>query len=523
MSRHRRSRVAIALVLAATLALASPLSAFATIFDPPTEPFSSSTNPGVGIDWWRVSSVTQDATTYPSVAWGKSLMPDLNMALPPDTVLRDADDIESDRVNSIMYRFRRSWAPFDAMTPGFDQTSVDYHWGYEIVDNKIHTTYDVLGRYSINPSLYSATVAGQRLAYEGVWTLDFAYEGWSPDLGANVVSPSYQTLFGIDVTPPLPVTKATVKPYPTYVGPTAGVWFPQTYGVAMWEDKEYDALSGVGAYEIKVNGTALPDYVYHGPLTYTEASLEELAPGKNTITITPVDRATNKGPAVTTYFYSDPDVPKLAITKPTQGGFAPRNATLAATATDGAGIQWVKFYIDGGLVGTDSTSPYAISKDMSAYAAGGHTLTAKTMDMLGREVAVSQAFILDKTPASVSSLRDTPDPFYPNLKDGYKDLTTVSFYTNEPGYAYVYFYDSAGRVRAGRSTPVSSAGTYSVKWDGVFNLTPETATVMNHTYSYRVVMVDRAGNSTTSGKGTTIIRNYELVRVSANAVKVVPR
>jgi len=517
MSRHRRSQVAIALVLAALIALASPLSAFATIFDPPTETFSSSTNPGVGLDWWRVSSITQDATTYPSVSWGKSLFPDLNMALPPDTVLRDDESVTSDRVNSIMYRFRRSWAPFDAMAIGFDQTSVDYHWGYEVVENKIHTTYDVLGRYSNSPTMYAATAAGQRLGFEGVWTLDFAYEGWSPSLGANVVSPSYQTLFGIDVTPPLPVTKATVKPYPTYVGPT-GIWFPQTYGVAMWEDKEYDALSGVGAYEVKVNGVALPDYVYHGPLTYTEASLEQLAPGKNTITITPVDRATNKGPAVTTYFYSDPDAPVINITSPAVNGLVPRMATFAATATDGAGIQYVQFYLDGSLVGTDKTAPYALSKDMVSYANGTHSLMVKTKDMLGREVSATRSFTLDKTPPSLTSVSDSPDPFYPILTDAYKDYSYVSFYVREKVYAYLYVYRADGSLFAKRSAP-RGPGWTGLSWDGI----GPGGNKGIGTFRYRVVAVDTAGNQTWSGNYYTTIRNYELVRVAPNAVKVVPR
>lgn len=512
MSRQRRSRVALALLLAVILALASPLSAFAGILDPPNETPSSTTNPGTGLAWWRVGSVTQDATTYAQVPWGNSLYPDLNIPGPDGTALLGATVGESELILGLMYRFGRVRSPFDPMVPGFDQTSVDYIWGYTVVDNGIHTTYDVLGRYSIDPLKYTATVPGQRLPYEGVWTLDYSF------IGTGTVSPSYPMIFGVDLTPPLAVTKATVKPYPTYVGPT-GIWFPQTYGVAMWEDKEYDALAGVGAYEVKVNGTPLEDYVYHGPLTYTEASLEELAPGKNTITITPIDRATNRGPSVSTYFYSDPDIPQLSITAPAaDNGLVPRSAIFAANATDGAGIQYVQFYLDGSLIGTDKTAPYSISKDMAAYASGTHNLTCKTKDMYGREVSVTRTFTLDKTPPSLSSVSDSPDPFYPMLTDAYKDYSYVSFYVAEKVYAYLYVYKANGSLFAARSAP-RGPGWTGLAWDGKGN--DGTKTV--GTFRYRVVVKDAAGNETWGPNLYTTIRDYELVRVAPNAVKVVPR
>ncbi len=512
MSRQRRSRVAIALLLALILALASPLSAFAGILDPPTETPSSSTNPGVGTAWWRVSPATQDSVLYTQVPWGNSLYPDLNIPGPDGTAVIGGSLGDSELILGLMYRFRRAHSPFDPMVGGFDQTSVDYIWGYSVVDGGIHTTYDVLGRYSIDPLQYTATVSGQRLPYEGVWTLDYSF------IGTGTISPSYPMNFGIDVTPPLAVTKATVKPYPTYVGPT-GVWFPQTYGVAMWEDKEYDALAGVGAYEVKVNGTPLADYVYHGPLTYTEASLEKLTPGKNTITITPIDRATNRGPSVSTYFYSDPDVPQLSITTPSADkGLVPRYATFAANATDGAGIQYVQFYLDGSLIGTDKTAPYSVSKDMVAYATGTHSLTCKTKDMYGREVSVTRTFTLDKTPPSLGAVSDGPDPFYPMITDAYKDELYVSFYVKESVSTCLYVYKANGAVYASRLAS-RGPGLAKIIWDGKGN----DGTKSVGTFRYRVVIKDAAGNLTWSPNLYTTIRDYELVRVAPNAVKVVPR
>jgi len=336
--------------------------------------------------------------------------------------------------------------------------------------------------------------------------------------------------FGIDQTPPLPVSKLSAVPYVGYAGP-AGAWQPNSRVVVAWEDKEYDALAGAAAYEIWLNDKLVtddadveyPEYVYHIGPAYTSFTIENLPPGKNKIAVKVVDRATNVGPAVATYFYSDPDVPKIAITSPVDNGLVPRNAVFAANATDGGGIQYVKFYLDGGLVGTDSSAPYSMSKDMAAYANGTHTLLVTTRDMYGREVSDSHKFTLDKTPPSISSMVDSPDVFYPYIQDGYKDYTTISFYTDEPGYAYVYIYTPDGVARAGRSTPVNAAGVHSVRWDGTYNITPDYDFGRNWTFSYRVVMVDRAGNKTTSGKGYVTTRDYELVRVAPNAVRVIER
>ncbi|MBU4555922.1 MAG: hypothetical protein KJ747_03520 [Actinobacteria bacterium] len=515
MSRHRRSRVALSLTLSLLLALASPLVAYAGILDAPTGTLTSSTNASAGDSWWRAGTFTQGSVTYP-VPWGNSPKPDLNIPVPDGTDLLSNSTVEGMTiVTGLMYRFGRAPSAFDPMSFGFDQGSVDYIWGYTEETGKIHTVYDVLGRYSSNPGAYTATEPQLRLPYEGVWVLDYSYIG-----SDGLISSSYPVTFGIDLTPPLAVSKAVVKPYLSYTGQT-GIWFPQTYGVVQWEDKEYDLLSGVGAYEIKVNGEPLTDYVYQGPLTNTQQSLEDLKPGKNTITITSIDKATNEGPAVTTYFYSDPDVPVLKIKAPAAGGLVPRNAVFTVDATDGGGIQYVQFYIDGVLVGTDTTAPYALSKDMVAYANGTHQLLVKTKDMYGREVTQSRSFTLDKTPAVISGISDTPDPFYPRLQDGYKDAGYYRFNTNEAGYAYLYVYSGTTLVAA-KSRP-ASAGTVAFSWDGSWNQQPDADASTNATYGYRFLMIDKAGNRTWSGLYSTTVRDYELIRVAPNAVRVIER
>ncbi|MBI1753115.1 MAG: M4 family metallopeptidase [Acidobacteria bacterium] len=57
--------------------------------------------------------------------------------------------------------------------------------------------------------------------------------------------------------------------------------------------------------------------------------------------------------------------------------------TLSATASDNVGVTKVEFYIDGALVGTDTTSPYSVTYNSANLANGTHSLVAKAYDAAG--------------------------------------------------------------------------------------------------------------------------------------------
>jgi Zn-dependent metalloprotease len=57
--------------------------------------------------------------------------------------------------------------------------------------------------------------------------------------------------------------------------------------------------------------------------------------------------------------------------------------TLSATASDNVGVTKVEFYIDGTLVGTDTTSPYSVTYNSANLANGTHSLVAKAYDAAG--------------------------------------------------------------------------------------------------------------------------------------------
>ncbi|MHB9002515.1 MAG: Ig-like domain-containing protein [Coriobacteriia bacterium] len=494
MPQNRSAKVLLGIALGVVLMAAFPMTAFAGINDLPSPVGSSATNPDDEDDtssWWRRG-------------WGNSLTPEFTLTVP------SADP----PVLGMIYTVDRD--------PGteIDETQpAAYDYAWDPAGTALSHDLDILGIYGSNPALFVAPEPGARLPYEGVWQFHWSFFN-SSEMATRTITGS----FGIDVTPPAPVTKLVARPYVGYTGPTSGVWFDSRRATVVWEDMEYDDLSGTAAYEVWVNDKRLefpsgtPRYTYHLGHTFTSATIEDMPPGKNKVAVVTVDRATNTAQPAVTYFHSDTDVPIVNITKPSAGGYVGKSGVFTATATDGAGIQSVRFYIDGVLVYTDSAAPYELAKDMSAYANGTHKVKVIAKDMFGREVYEVRDFILDKTPAKLTSVSDSPDPFYPVLLDGYGDYSNVKFWTNEKVTAYVYYYSSSGSLFASRSG-ARNAGWGQLRWDG----RDSSGKVGLGTFKYRVVVVDQAGNKTYSAYSTSTIRNYQLVRVSDNAVKVIPR
>jgi hypothetical protein len=61
----------------------------------------------------------------------------------------------------------------------------------------------------------------------------------------------------------------------------------------------------------------------------------------------------------------DTTPPTCQISSPADSSLVNGLVSIAATATDSIGVERVEFYVDGSLVGTDSSSPYAGSWDAS--------------------------------------------------------------------------------------------------------------------------------------------------------------
>ncbi len=189
-----------------------------------------------------------------------------------------------------------------------------------------------------------------------------------------------------------------VPPAVSLTTPTSGAQFPAPASVAL------------AATALDTDGTIAGVQFYsQGVLVGTDmaspysTTLSGLAAGQYTVTAVAQDNtgARTTSSAVTFSVTSGQVAPTVSLTSPAAGSSFTAATTIAVTATasdsDGT-VARVEFYAGSTLLGTDTTSPYAIS--WSNPAAGQHSLTAVARDN-GGATAVSAAHVVTVTVAGL--------------------------------------------------------------------------------------------------------------------------
>jgi hypothetical protein len=95
--------------------------------------------------------------------------------------------------------------------------------------------------------------------------------------------------------------------------------------------------------------------------------------------------------------HRDSTPPAVAITSPLNGAVlsGTRSQSITVSATDPSGIQAVEVYVDGVLVGRDTSGPYSISWALRKVAKGPHTVMARAIDNAGQKSEQSIAVTLN--------------------------------------------------------------------------------------------------------------------------------
>ena len=392
MTRTLRRLVVVILVALALFGLFAS-AAFASLEDTPTPTLgTSSSNPGWGADyWWRGD-------------WGNTLYPDfeLNPPAPWD------ESTDGYLVGSI-YTIDRTLAPLRSTYIDTTTPEAYYRDNFPTAIAPIGgtltaRTLDMLGIYMNPPSgSWPATETGAHSPLEGHWYYHYSFYS-----NFRYQNDSYTIPFGIDLTPPRAVTGLRVGTGLTHSSVTT--WTPATRAYISWDASQTDDLSGDGYFQVLLDdkpyvpeASATPTlgraYQIPGLPTPSAITIENVPPGKHKVSIQPVDRATNVGPATGTYFYSDPDTPTIAFTSPLSSVLS--NKTLfSVNASDLAGDPTVEFFMDGTSTRTISVPPYAYKPDLSGLSSGTHTLSATVTDHLGRHVTISKTVSFSNTVTS---------------------------------------------------------------------------------------------------------------------------
>lgn len=444
---------------------------------------TSTTNPNESGDedtWWREG-------------WGNSLYPQFTFDIP-------SASSEYGLVIGMLYTLDRDRSTdIDKKYPG------NYYRSAKGTGSTLNETIDVQGIYNYPPAGgWPVPESGTTSPLEGQWWLHtkvFTSKGY---ISADTATWNV----GIDLTKPLAVEDITASPS---LDPNdAGTWAPTSRAHISWTSGAYDALSGVAYYQLYIDDqlyvpesdtSSSQGRVYElAGVTPSTLTVEDMPAGKHKVSIKCVDRATNVGPAASTYFYSDPDTPKISITAPS-GSTVAKKPTLSANATDAGGIRNVEFTVDGTRVGLDTSAPYSVTADLDGFSDGAHTLVVTATDMYGRTAIATKTITIDKTAPVLSSVSGSASPFYPVQKDGYRDSFKVSFKSNESGTAKLIIKNSSGKTVRTLSKSCS-AGSNSITWDGKSSSGSYTAGTYRWTLNYS----DSVGNSTSASTKSVVLK-----------------
>jgi hypothetical protein len=204
-----------------------------------------------------------------------------------------------------------------------------------------------------------------------------------------------------------------------------------------------------------------------------------LADGAHTLTVKAFDNAgnvrTSPGVGVTV----DNTAPATALSAPAQNALVGGTVQVSATASDNLEVARVEFYAGETLLGTDTTAPYAVSWDTTAWANGGVTLTTRAYDTAGNVTqSAGRAVSVDNAAPTVAITSPA------NGGSVFLSATIQASAGDNTGVTQVVFYDGSTVIGTDTTAP------YSVSWN--------LLSVPKGWHTLTAKAYDAAGNVTTS-------------------------
>lgn len=177
----------------------------------------------------------------------------------------------------------------------------------------------------------------------------------------------------------------------------------------------------------------------------------------------------------------DKTAPAISLTSPANGATVVGPVSISATASDdsgGTGMSRVEFYVNDGLVGTDTTSPYSFSWNSTSVVDGSYSIYAKAYD----KASPANTKTSNTVTINVDNTDDEPPTSPGNFRSTGSTLSSVSLAWNA-------------------STDNEGVTGYRVSRNGSVIATINALTYVDTnlsegtTYNYTVSAIDAAGNS----------------------------
>jgi subtilisin family serine protease len=174
-----------------------------------------------------------------------------------------------------------------------------------------------------------------------------------------------------------------------------------------------------------------------------------------------VDAAAAVNAALSSVSAADTQAPLVSFASPLSGSSVSGWVPVDVGASDNIGVTKVELLVDGALVATDTSAPYAFSWDSNQVANGTRKLTARAHDAAGNRsetsisIGVSNVTVVDTTPPSVSIMSPA---------NGAKVNGQVSISVSASDNAGTSGIKQTLSIN-GKLVASSKGGTLSYKWD----------------------------------------------------------
>ncbi|MFY0522722.1 Ig-like domain-containing protein [Archangium gephyra] len=281
-------------------------------------------------------------------------------------------------------------------------------------------------------------------------------------------------------TPAVSVTIDNTGPAVALTSPVSGA----TVGSVVTVQATATDDAGVTRVDFLVNGVLLAsDTTAPYAVEWNSGSW---ADGTQTLTARAYDVLNNVATSAPVTVTTKQPTTTVALTSPSNGAQVKGSVSLTAAATDDDGVVKVEFYVDGTLLGTDTSAPYELSWDSTTLADGAHALSAKAYGPLGiPSTSPSVGVNVDNHAPAVALTSPAPGAFLRG------SVTLAATASDTVGVARVEFYDGAALLGTDSTAP------YSMSWS--------TASATNGAHTLTVKAFDGAGNvSTSAGVAVTI-------------------
>ncbi|MFY0522719.1 Ig-like domain-containing protein [Archangium gephyra] len=304
---------------------------------------------------------------------------------------------------------------------------------------------------------------------------------------------AYDTEGRVGTSPALPVNVDNTLPDAAITSPAPGTYFASSSVVIEATATDNQAVSKVEFYR----GTTLLGTDTSAPYTMTWSTASN---GVHPLTVKAHDLAGNVRTSAEVTVSVDLNPPAAAISAPAHNAWVRGLVPVSITASDSIGVARVELYVDGALLGTDTSAPYAVSWDSTTVADGAHSLTARAYDHVGR-MGTSAAVTVNTDSTAPDAALTSPAPG--TYLRGHVTLEATA--SDSRGVTKVEFYSGTTLLGTATTAP------YALLWNtsGVTTSGAQTLTVK---------AFDSAGNVRTSaGVPVTVDNTVPVTAVSAPA------